>query len=137
MWIATTRRLLRYARPHRAQLAGGLVVALVGVLFELARPWPIKIVIDGALGGASLPSAVTGIRGVLPGAATRDGLIAWAVAASVVIAISSAALSVLAVKITLKVAFEMVTSLANDVFIRLQGLSLSYHQRHAVGDLLQ
>ncbi|MDQ3244133.1 MAG: ABC transporter ATP-binding protein/permease, partial [Gemmatimonadota bacterium] len=132
-----TVRLLRYALPFKGTLGAALVVALVGAAFEVARPWPTKVIVDYALSGRPFPPWLAELTGSTPSLATRPGLIVAAVLASVFLVICSAAASLATQVIVFGVAQKMVVSLSGQVFSKLQRLSLSFHQRHAVGDLTQ
>jgi ATP-binding cassette subfamily B protein/subfamily B ATP-binding cassette protein MsbA len=135
--MQTVRRLLGYARPHRATLAVAVLIALIGVALELARPWPVKVVVDYALQGEPLPPDLDAVRDVLPGAESDGGLIAWSVAFAVVISVGAAVAALLSIRLVMRAAFKMVGTFATQTFTRLQQLSLSFHQRNHVGDLLQ
>lgn len=130
-------RLLAYTTRHKAALCLASVLGLAGVVIELARPWPLKIVVDHVLSGQQLPSWLATLVAQLPGAGTSRGLLAWSVGAAVVITIGGSALSLLSLSIGLRVCQRLVLDLLLDVFIKLQKLSLGFHSRHKVGDLLQ
>ncbi len=131
-------RLLRYALRHKARLCLAFALSLLGIVFELARPWPIKVVVDYVLqAGRPLPPWLAASSAYLPGAQTTQGLLIWSVIVAVVIAVGGAALSILVMKTTVSVAQTLVHDLSRDLFGKLQRLSLSYYGRHQVGDLLQ
>jgi ABC-type multidrug transport system fused ATPase/permease subunit len=130
-------RLLAYTTRHKAALCFAGLLGLAGVLVELARPWPIKIVVDHVLGNRPLPSWLATVVSQLPGAQTPRGLLVWSVGAALGIAIGGGALSLLSLSIGLRVCQKLVLDLLLDVFVKLQQLSLRFHSRHKIGDLLQ
>ncbi len=131
-------RLLRYSLRHKARLCLAFALALLGTVFELARPWPIKVVVDYVLqAGRPLPPWLAALSSYLPGAQTTQGLLVWSVAVAIVIAVGGSALSLVVMRTTVSVAQALVFDLSRDVFAKLQRLSLSYYGRHQVGDLLQ
>lgn len=130
-------RLLHYLLRHKGRLCLAFMLALAGVAFELARPWPVKIVIDSALGSAPLPSVLSAAARFLPGVETRGGLVAWCVAVALVITLGGALLSFVVLNMVITVAQRLVCDLSLDLFRKLQRLSISFHERHEVGDLLQ
>lgn len=118
----------------------GLVfmLALLGIVIEMARPWPIKMVVDYALQPERpWPVWLRALSASLPIAATRQGLLLWAVAGAVLIAVGSAVLTWGLMRATVKVAQGLVSDLSRDLFAKLQRLSLTWHSRHEIGDLLQ
>ncbi len=53
--FAVWARLLPYLAPQRGRLAGAGALMLLAVAVELAKPWPIKVVIDQVLLGNEWP----------------------------------------------------------------------------------
>jgi ATP-binding cassette, subfamily B, bacterial len=127
--LTIIRRTFSYLRPHRIRLAAALGQVLVLSALELARPWPLKIVIDSVLGGAPLPAAFT--MGLAPGA-----VLAGACATLVVIAVLSGALTVVNLRTTTGIGQRMVSDVRGDLYGHLQRLSPGFHSRREVGDLL-
>jgi ABC-type multidrug transport system fused ATPase/permease subunit len=123
-------RLLPYARPHAANLsAAGMLTALI-VLTDLARPWPIKVVIDQVILGqswAALPSWL---------AADRSRLLLVACVTLLALAALGGALTYLRTTLLARAGQEVVNRLRRDLYARLLQLSLRYHDRHPRGDLL-
>ena len=130
-------RLLAYTTRHKASLCLAALLGLVGVIAELARPWPVKIVVDHVLAGRPLPPWLAGWAAQLPGAGTPRGLLAWSVGAALAVAVGGGALSLLTLSVGLRVCQRLVLDLLLDLFVKLQRLSLGFHGRHKVGDLLQ
>ena len=73
----------------------------------------------------------------LPGAGSARGLLAWSVGGALIISIGAGAFSMLALSVGLRVCQRLVLDLLLDLFVKLQKLSLRFHSRHKVGDLLQ
>jgi ABC-type multidrug transport system fused ATPase/permease subunit len=130
-------RLLAFARPHLWRLALTFVVALCGVGLELARPWPIKLVIDSVIGSQPLPSWLGRLLAGWPGASSPSARLMYAVAAAVLIVLLASVVSLVVLRSIVRIAQRMVFDLSRLLFSRLQRLSLAYHGRHTVGDLLQ
>jgi ABC-type multidrug transport system fused ATPase/permease subunit len=130
-------RLLKYAGHCKAGLAGAFSLALLGVLVELARPWPVKVVVDYALADRPLPEPLADAAPWLPGAGTAGGLLGWCVAAGILVALAGALLSWWVLRVVVAVSQRLVYTLSRELFEKLQRLSLSFHSRHAVGDLMQ
>lgn len=135
--MRTFLRLLAYTTRHKAPLCLAGLLALMGVVVELARPWPVKIVVDHVLAGRPLPAWLATLVGLLPGAGTPRGLLVWSVGAAVAVAVGGGALSLLSLSIGLRVCQRLVLDLLLDLFVKLQRLSLKFHSRHKIGDLLQ
>ena len=125
--------LLRYARPHWRGLSLMLAATLLDVLLNLARPWPLALLIDNVIGTHPIPHVVT----LLPGADSRHGLLAWVVAVEVLIFLAATVASMASNFFSLKLGQQMTWSLAEDLFRHLQRLSLLFHTKRAVGDLIE
>lgn len=135
--MKTFLRLLKYGVPYRGRLGLTLLIAVLGVLLELARPWPVKIILDYGLMGRAYPAWLERVAGTLPGAETPTGLVVWSVAALTVVSLGASLAAWAGMAVTVAVCYRMVYDLACELFAKLQRLSLGYHQRQSIGDLLQ
>jgi ATP-binding cassette subfamily B protein/subfamily B ATP-binding cassette protein MsbA len=123
------REVLRRMRPHLRTLL--LVILAVGAtsLIEVAKPWPLKIVIDNVLRGAPLKWTA------LP-SLSASNLLAAACLALVIIYLLLGVLNVATNYVTIAIGQRMVNELRAQMFDNLQRLSLSFHRRREVGDLM-
>jgi ATP-binding cassette subfamily B protein len=127
--MARQRRVLSYLRPYRlAFLFAFLQVVLIGAL-ELLKPWPLKVVIDHVLQQAPVPWAFAA-------AWSTEALLLSACSGLVLIYLSLAALAVLNNHTTIGIGQRMVNDLRRDLYMHLQRLSLGFHRRQEVGELL-
>ena len=123
-----TGRVLTYLRPHRLPLAGALGQVLMISACELAKPWPLKLAIDAALGTP-----------VSWGPAAAWSPVTVALAAGIALVLIHAVLAALTVlnnHTTIGIGQRMVSDLRGDLYAHLHRLSLSFHTRARVGDLL-
>jgi ATP-binding cassette, subfamily B, bacterial len=132
-----TVRLLGFASPYKLRLMGAVLIGLSGAALEVARPWPMKAIVDYGLSGRPLPPWLSHLADDVPSLSTRPGIILWSVIAGAVLVLAAAAASFSAQLVVFKVSQKMVLDLSGTVFSKLQRLSLSFHQRQAVGDLAQ
>ena len=57
------RRSLRgFLRPYRGSLSLASGLILVETLLDLARPWPLKLAVDNAIGGRPLGGGADRVR---------------------------------------------------------------------------
>jgi ATP-binding cassette, subfamily B, bacterial len=126
-------RLLSYARPHWRGLSLMSGAMLFDIVLNLARPWPLKLLIDNVIGHRPIPHWVAQI----PGAGTRHGLLVWVMASEVVIFLAGTLASMASDFTSLKLGQQMTWSLAADLFRHLQRLSLLFHTKREVGDLIE
>ncbi len=122
-------RILRYLRPHRLSLLWALAQVLLISTCELLKPWPLKVIIDSVLGGEPLPGGWA--AGWSPAA-----LLLAACVALVLVYAALGALTVLNNYTTIGVGQRMVNALRGDLYGHLHRLSLAFHSRARVGDLL-
>src|SRR5712691_4151001 len=130
-------KFLPYLRAHRWQVAWALAQVFLVAGVELLKPWPLQIVIDYVLGGKTPPVAPNG-GGLLgqflslpPGL-----LLLFACIALVIVHFSAGALTLWHNYTTIRVGQSMVNDLRGDLYAHLQRLSLAYHGRQRVGDLM-
>ena len=123
------KQLLPYLRPYRGQVAWALAQVFLITGFELLKPWPLQVVIDDVLGGKRFPLAAW--QGVPAG-----GLLLLACLGIVVVQLGGGGLTLLHNYTTIRVGQNMVNDLRGALYAHLQRLSLAFHGRQRVGDLL-
>ena len=129
-------RLLPYAAPQWPQLAVIIALSIAVAATAALQPWPLKLLVDHALGSQPLPDALqrwlagAGIGSV---AAT---LVAVAALATLAVFALEAAIDAVLTLAWARAGQRMVYTLAGDLFQQLQRLSLGYHARRTVGDSL-
>ncbi len=129
-------RLLRYAVPYWRAWTLVLLVTLLSTGLGLLQPWPMQIVIDHILGTVPLPPKLAVVAGLLPGAGSKAGLLAWTAAGGLVIFLAYSLFNIYLTLTWTGVGRRLVYDVAADLFARLQRRSLSFHRSHATGDLL-
>jgi ATP-binding cassette, subfamily B, bacterial len=123
------RRTAAYLWPYRWRVAVALLqVALISAL-EVLKPWPLQIVIDSVLGGN--PPAWRVLAGLSPAT-----LLAVAGGGLVLIYILLGLMAVWNNYTTISIGQGMVNDLRSRFYDHLQRVSLSFHARAGVGDLI-
>ena len=117
-------RLLAYLRPHRFTVLSLLCLVVLMTGTELLKPWPIQFIIDRILGAGPAPVA--------------DPLYALVLAcfSIVVIALLSATLLLLHNYVGVRLGQDLVHELRGGLYHHLQRLSLAFHARQTIGDLM-
>ncbi|MGD9762441.1 MAG: ABC transporter ATP-binding protein [Candidatus Binatia bacterium] len=123
------RRTAEYLRPYRWQMALALCQVAVLSALELLKPWPLQVVIDSVLGGK--PPLWGWLAGRSPTA-----LLAGAAGGLVAIYAVLGTLMVWNNYTTISIGQGMVNDLRARLYAHLQRLSLSFHSRAAIGDLI-
>ncbi len=123
------RKLLPYLRPYRGRVGWALAQVFLITGFELLKPWPLQVVIDNVLGRKPFPIAA--LHGM-----PASRLLLLACAGIVVVQLGGGALTLLHNYTTIGVGQNMVNDLRGALYAHLQRLSLAFHDRQRVGDLL-
>ncbi|HEY3908932.1 MAG TPA: ABC transporter ATP-binding protein [Stellaceae bacterium] len=123
------KQLLPYLRPYRGWVAWALAQVFLITGFELLKPWPLQVVIDNVLGGKPFP--VAALRG-----APASRLLLLACLGIVLVQLGSGGLTLLHNYTTIRVGQNMVNDLRGALYGHLQRLSLAFHNRQRIGDLL-
>src|SRR5947209_6107338 len=121
------RKLLPYLTPHRWRIAWALLQVFLITGFELLKPWPLQVVIDSVLGGKPSPIAAL---------SSPESLLLLACGGIVVIHFGAGALTLLHNYTAIRIGQDMVNDLRGALYAHLQRLSLAFHGRQRVGDLL-
>ncbi|HEX5319101.1 MAG TPA: ABC transporter ATP-binding protein [Stellaceae bacterium] len=123
------RKLLPYLSAYRGRVAWALIQVFLIAGFELIKPWPLQIVIDDVLGGKKI--------GVPVAASWEPGTLLIAACLLIVVAyVGSGGITLWHNYTTIRVGQSMVNDLRGALYAHLQRLSLAYHGRQRVGDLL-
>ena len=132
---ATARLVVDLARPYRGWFIIILLAMVVEAATGLAGPWPLKIVIDYAVGHQPVPHWVVALLGP---AWTANGVVLAAAAAGAVILL--AALGGIASYVDNYYTESVGQWVANDLRMRLyshaEHLSFTYYDTHQTGVLL-
>jgi ATP-binding cassette subfamily B protein/subfamily B ATP-binding cassette protein MsbA len=123
------RKILLHLWPYRFVFLGALALVFVINGAELLKPWPLKIIIDNVLSGAPLPWEFA--KDLPP-----QVLLIFACLSMVVIYLLVGGLMVLNNYVTIKIGQTMVNDLRSELYNHLQRLSLAFHNRRQVGDLM-
>jgi ABC-type multidrug transport system fused ATPase/permease subunit/GT2 family glycosyltransferase len=123
-------RALPYLRPYRKYAAASIALTVVLALVALAQPWPLAFVVDSVLGEKPAPGWVTAIAG------SSGGLIALAVAATLLLTLLSGGLTVLNEYLMTTVDQRMVLDFRSDLFRHVHRLSLGFHDDERTGMLM-
>ncbi len=129
-------RLARHARPQ----VGGMVLlvslVLAGVLLDLLKPWPMKLIIDSAISGQPLPAGAAWIS-ALPGPASKVGLLIWLTVGTILLFVAGWINQVALTYLETGLGSRMTYSLGAELFDHLQNLSIRFHGSRATGDLVK
>jgi ATP-binding cassette subfamily B protein/subfamily B ATP-binding cassette protein MsbA len=122
-------KFLPYLRPYRWRFAWAFAQVFLIAGFDLLKPWPLQLVIDDVLGGKKTD---------FPLVAALDGgtLLVVACLGLVVVHLGSGLMALLHNFTTIAVGQRMVNDLRGALYSHLQRLSLAFHSRQRVGDLM-
>lgn len=124
-------RALGLVGPHRRPLAAASAVAVGGSLLELARPWPLTLAVDYAIGGRSSEGLLAPLDALSP-----QAVIVLAAGLSVLLAGSLGLVDLIVVRLTERAAERIGADLRQRTFDHALGLSLRWHDRGRTGDLI-
>jgi ATP-binding cassette, subfamily B, bacterial len=126
------RRTLReLLRPYRGSLSLASGLILVETLLDLARPWPLKLAVDNAIGGQPPSGPLAVLDGLGPA-----GLAAVAAVAGIGLVGVGALVGYLITYLTAATAERVGADLRQAVFGRMLRLGLPFHDRNRSGDLV-
>jgi len=130
------RRMMGYALRRRRGLAVIFVLTIAASGTAALQPWPMKLLVDYALSDAGPPPAWQAWADRVGAGSTALTLVIAAAVASVAVFLLNGLLN-FAISYAWGVhGHRMAYDLAGDLFARMQRLSLRFHGRQPVGDLL-
>lgn len=127
--VEMRREIFRYLWPYRVPFIIALCQVLVISACEVLKPWPLKIVIDNVLSGKALAWAFAASY-------SKETILILSCIGLVLIYLTLGGLTVLNNYTTIRIGQRMVNDFRSDLYSHLQRLSLAFHSRRQVGDLL-
>ena len=127
--LSLARKLCKRLRPYRWLFALAVVQVLLMGTLELLKPWPLKLIVDHVLTGHPVP------WGWLQALAPQTFLLVGCLLLVLVYALIGAG-SVISNYITIHLGQRLVNDFRAELHAHLQRLSLAFHSRREVGDLL-
>ena len=121
--------VLRRMRRYGPRLLAVITALLCSSVIEAAKPWPLKIVIDNVLRAQPLRSRWLSSFG-------RHQLLLSACAVLVLLYLIVGAINIVSNYVTISIGQRMVNDLRAQLFDHLQRLSLAFHRRREIGDLM-
>jgi ATP-binding cassette subfamily B protein/subfamily B ATP-binding cassette protein MsbA len=118
-----------YLRPYLPAFVFALTQVVIISALELLKPWPLKIIIDNILSDNPLPFGFHLDW-------SSETLLAVACTGLVLVYMVVGGLRLLNDYTTVRIGQGMVNDLRRDLYSRIQRLSLSFHTRRQVGDLM-
>jgi len=118
-------------RPYRGAVITAVLVTLGETVIDLARPWPLKLVVDNALGHKPLPNELRFLSGLSANALAG-------VAAAIVVALVGlgALLGYLSTYLSSAAAERIGADMRASVHERLLVLPMRFHDRNRSGELV-
>jgi ATP-binding cassette subfamily B protein len=129
--VPRRRPLRAFLRPYRSTLSLASGLTLLETLLDLARPWPLKVAVDNAIGGRPLGGPLAFLDGLGPA-----GLAAVAALGGIALVGIGALVGYLITYLTSAAAERVGADLRQAVFGRMLGLGLPFHDRHRSGELV-
>jgi ATP-binding cassette subfamily B protein len=131
------RKTLQYVGRYQGRVVGIVLLSLVGVACEVARPLPVKYIIDNVLNGQPLPAFLQSVAAGAGLAGSKPQVLGLLTAATMLFIVGAAGISLLVSHVTTKLCQRLVHDLSVDVFDKLQQLSLAFYSKNKLGELLQ
>ena len=121
--------VLRRMRKYWPRLLAVIAALLFLSMLETAKPWPLKVVIDHVLTDQALRLKWLGL-------VSRSQLLLGCCVALVLLYLMIGLINIASNYVTISIGQRMVNDLRAELFDHLQRLSLSFHRRREIGDLM-
>jgi ATP-binding cassette subfamily B protein len=130
--LALYIRLLPYVGAEWHLLLCTVTAMLAATLLTLLQPWPMQVIVDSVLGSQPVPAWIT----IPVGQPERLTLLVVAIGLLVTLLLTRQAVGVCQGYFSQVLGQRMVFELRSDLYAKLQRLSLRFHDRSTVGDLM-
>jgi ATP-binding cassette subfamily B protein/subfamily B ATP-binding cassette protein MsbA len=105
------------------------IIMLIEIALGVLTPWPMKWLVDNALGSAPAPAFLHGM--------SKQSMLLFCVGSTVSLFAASALLGLVQSIISINVGQGLTFGVSSDLFAHLQRLSLRFHSRQSVGDSIR
>ena len=123
---------LGYLKPYQGWLVVLALLSLAEVALRVLLPWPMKAIVDQALGPQPPPAWLLGIPGVTPG--NRVSLLIAIAVGGVVIQFLHQGVLLAHTRLFTIIGQRVTNDVRQRLFAHLQGLALVHHARMPIGD---
>lgn len=133
------RWIWRYLRHYRSRIAGLALLSCAEVGLRVLSPWPLKAVVDNALGGAPMPRVVQALMSPLAAllpfvSGARDRVLAEVVIAGLILQVSHQLVMMFHSRVQVETGHEMVRDLRERLFSHVQAMTLAEHAQTPTAD---
>jgi len=111
-------------------------ISVLGVFLAILKPLPVKVVIDNVLIGDQLYGAYKSVFDFFS-IYSREGMLWFSISLLAGITVLSSILSYLTVNYTAKLGMRLLFELSEDLYAKLQRLSLNFYAKQKMGDIIQ
>ncbi len=127
-------RTIRYFRPFLWATAGGVVLTLANIGFNLLKPWPFKFIVDGVLDKTVGTAETRALIGRWVGTEQLSMAILWLCVAMVVISLIGGLINLASNYLFVHVGLQALLKLRTDLYSALQALPLKFHDSRRSAD---
>ncbi|MDX2082036.1 MAG: ABC transporter ATP-binding protein [Terrimicrobiaceae bacterium] len=124
-------RVLRYFRPFLWPTAGGALLALVTIGFNLLKPWPFKFIIDGVLDSANGTADARTLAAQFGGGGNA---IFWLCLILVAVSLLAGVANLASNYLFIRVGLRALLRLRTELYAALQALPLKFHDSRRSAD---
>lgn len=132
--MSVYRRAFAYYRPFAGQTVSALALTLLGIGFNLLKPWPFKWIVDGVLDTTQSTAAAASRVFVNDWFGAGASAILWLCVVLVMINVVWGLLNLGANCLFIRVGLEALLKLRTDLYACLQALPLKYHDERRSAD---
>jgi ATP-binding cassette, subfamily B, bacterial len=124
-------RALSYFRPDAGRIASVFCLLVANVVLNVLKPWPLALMVDDVLGQRRLPAMLAAA-----GAWPKPVLLGCLAGVIFLLHFAQGAVAGAQNYFSIQVGLRGLTRVRQEVFARLQRLSLRFHQGASAGDLI-
>jgi ABC-type multidrug transport system fused ATPase/permease subunit len=123
---------IEHLKPYRGRVALLATLSVAEVALRVLLPWPMKAIVDQALGPMAPAAWVLGLPGLVPG--SRASMLIAIAVAGILIQFAHQAVLMAHTRLFSVTGHLLTRDLRQELFDHLQGLALRHHSRMPVGD---
>ncbi|SHO64808.1 ABC transporter ATP-binding protein [Algoriphagus zhangzhouensis] len=135
--INILKRLLTSLLPYKWRLTLLIFISIFGVVFTVAKPLPVKIIIDNVLLKQEFPQFISDFFHINNSGQSENDLLIFSLALMVIIVLGEIFLGYISFLLVTKIGIGLVYDLSLELYKKFQSLSMRFYSKNKAGDLLQ
>jgi len=135
--LKIVKRLIKYLKPYLGRLIVLIILSLLGVVFMVSKPLPVKVIIDNVLLKKELPQFILDFFKSYGIGFEINQLLNYSLVFMIIVIVGGIILHYITFLLINQLGLKLIYDLSLDLYKKFQSLSIHFYNKNKIGDLLQ